>query len=72
MNAKPFNPSGRRINEAYLSWKNKIKKRPEERAKLLGKYEGDDDDDNDNDDNEGRLDAWIELGDRHPDFVYTL
>jgi hypothetical protein len=50
---------------AYLSWRNKVKKLPEERAKLLEKYKGDDDD-------EGGLDAWIELGDRHPDFVYTL
>jgi hypothetical protein len=53
---------------AYLSWRNKVKKRPEERAKLLGKYKSIDD----NDDDEGGLDAWMELGDRHPDFVYTL
>ena len=50
----------------YLSWRNKVKKRLEERAKLLNKYKGD------NDDDEGGLDAWIELGDCHPDFVYTL
>jgi hypothetical protein len=55
---------------AYLSFRNKDKKRPEERAKLLEKYvvvnkQGDDCDD-------GNLTAWIELGDRHPDFVYTL
>jgi len=54
---------------AYLSLRNKIKKRPGERAKLLEKYlvtdkQGEDDD--------GNLRAWIELGDRHPDFVYTL
>jgi len=44
---------------------NKVKKRPdsEYRAKLLGKYKGDDDD-------KGRLDAWMELGDRHPDSVF--
>jgi hypothetical protein len=53
---------------AYLSWQNKVKKHPGVRAKLLEKYvtsgkEGDDD---------GGLMAWIELGDRHPDFVYTL
>ena len=54
------------VNVAYLSWRNKVKKRPEERAKLLGKYKGDDDDD------KGGLDSWMELGDRHPDFVYTL
>ena len=53
------------VNVAYLSWRNKVKKRPEERAKLLDKYKG-------NDDGEGGLDAWMELGDRHPDFVYTL
>ena len=53
------------LNVAYLSWRNRAKKRPEERAKLLGKYKGDDED-------VGGLDAWIELGDRHPDFVYTL
>ena len=55
------------VNVAYLSWRNKVKKRPEERARLLGKYKGDDDDDVN-----GGLDAWMELGDRHPDFVYTL
>ena len=54
------------VNVAYLSWRNRVKKRPEERAKLLKIDKGDDGDD------EGRLDAWIELGDRHPDFVYTL
>ena len=54
---------------AYLSWRNKVKKRPEERTKLLEKYmvglsdKGDD--------AEG-VAAWVELGDRHPDFVYTL
>ena len=55
---------------AYLSWRNKVKKRPEERAKLLDKYnlKGNDNDDDD----KGGLDAWVELGDRHPDFVYTL
>ena len=53
------------VNVAYLSWRNKVKKRPEERAKLLDKYKGDEGD-------EGGLDAWMELGDRHPDFVYTL
>lgn len=53
---------------AYLSFRNKVKKRPEERAKLLDKYvvasqQSEDD---------RKLRAWIELGDRHPDFVYTL
>ena len=59
---------------AYLSWRNKIKKRPGERAKMLEKYvaasnEKADDDDGDND---GGLTIWMELGDQHPDFVYTL
>jgi hypothetical protein len=56
---------------AYLSYRNKVKKRPEERAKLLEKYvvlatkkQGEDDDE--------KLKSWIELGDRHPDFVYIL
>jgi hypothetical protein len=56
------------INRAYFSWRNNVKKRPEVRVKLLEKYvtaekEGEDD---------GGLKAWIELGDRHPDFFYTL
>ena len=58
------------VNVAYLTWRNKVKKRPEERAKLLEKYvvagsdkQGEDD---------GKLRALIDLGDRHPDFVYTL
>ncbi|KAF8817612.1 MFS general substrate transporter [Phlegmacium glaucopus] len=55
------------LNMAYLSWRNKVKQRPGVRAKLLEKYpvgekEGDD----------GSLNAWMDLGDRHPDFVYTL
>jgi hypothetical protein len=53
---------------AYLSLRNKVKERRGERAKLLEKYtvankQGEDD---------GKLRARIELGDRHPDFVYTL
>ena len=59
---------GSLINIAYLSWRNKVKKRPGVREKLLEQYtipgKGIDDD--------GGLGAWIELGDRHPDFVYTL
>jgi len=59
---------GSLVNMAYFSWRNKDKKRPGVRAKLLEKYvtaekEGEDD---------GRLKAWTELGDRHPDFVYTF
>ena len=68
---------------AYLSSRNKAKKRPGERAKLLEKYviannkkqgehEGEDDDNGDGVDDDGKLRAWIELGDQHPDFVYTL
>jgi hypothetical protein len=55
------------VNVAYLSWRNKVKKRPGVREKLLEKYViagkecGD-----------GGLKAWIELGDQHPDFMYTL
>ena len=56
------------INVAYLSWTNKIKKRPEGRAKLLEKYMVADEQGGD----DGKLRAWAELGDRHPDFVYKL
>ena len=50
-----------------------MKKRPGERAKLLEKYyvaankPGEEPEDHD-----AKLRAWIDLGDRHPDFVYTL
>ena len=54
----------------YLSWRNKVKKRPGVRAKLLQKYAAPEQGISDDDD--GGLSAWIELGDRHPDFVYTL
>ena len=67
------------VNVAYLSLRNKAKKRPGERAKLLEKYvgatrkhlEGEEEKEG-HDDHDGKLRAWIELGDRHPDFVYTL
>ena len=58
---------------AYLSFRNKVKKRPGVRTKLLEKCQcaaavvGEKEMAND-----GGLSAWIELGDRHPDFVYTL
>ena len=59
---------GSLINMAYLSWRNKVKKRPGVRAKLLQKYvsveKGIAAD--------GGSRAWIELGDLHPDFVYTI
>ena len=56
-------------NVAYLSWRNKVKKRPEVRAKLLEKYVIGD---HDKEGEDGGLKAWIEMGDRHPDFMYTL
>lgn len=56
------------INIAYLSWRNRIKKRPEERARLLEKYTAGDKEGG----SDGGLRAWMELGDQHPDFVYTL
>ena len=55
---------------AYFSWRNKVKKRPGVRAKLLEKYVAADKEGGCNDD--GGLSAWIELGDRHPDFVYAI
>ena len=55
---------------AYLSWRNKVKKRPGVRTKLLEKYAATEKEIAD--DGLGGLSAWIELGDRHPDFVYTL
>ena len=54
---------------AYLSWRNKVKKRPGERAKLLEKYVVANNQQSE-DDRKSR--AWIDLGDRHPDFVYAL
>ena len=53
---------------AYLSWRNKVKKRPGVRTKLLQKYVTDEKEIDD----DGGLTAWIELGDRHPGFVYTV
>ena len=54
---------------AYLSWRNKVKKHPGVRTKLLQKYYAAAEKEISDD---GGLSAWIELGDRHPDFVYTL
>ena len=59
---------GSLINMAYLSWRNKVKKRPGVRTKLLQKYVTDEKEIDD----DGGLTAWIEIGDRHPDFVYTV
>ncbi|KAF8815171.1 MFS general substrate transporter [Phlegmacium glaucopus] len=55
------------LNMAYLSWRNKVKKRPGVRAKLLEKYSA-----GDKEGDDGSLEAWMDLGDRYPDFVYTL
>ena len=63
---------GTLINMAYLSWRNKVKKRPGVRTKLLQKYAVDEKENAGADDDDGGLSTWIELGDRHPDFVYTL
>ena len=59
---------GALVNVAYLSWRNRVKKRPEVRARLLEKYVAASKESCD----DGGLSAWIELGDRHPDFVYTI
>ncbi|KAF9038143.1 MFS general substrate transporter [Panaeolus papilionaceus] len=54
---------GSAANMFYLHRKNKQKQRPEYREKMLSKY---------SDDEEGRIKAWMELGDKHPDFKYNL
>lgn len=54
---------GSLVNVAYLSWKNKSKTRIGRREEVLEKYDKDED---------GGLRAWMELGDEHPDFRYTL
>ncbi|KAF8817592.1 MFS general substrate transporter [Phlegmacium glaucopus] len=54
-------------NIAYLSWRNKLKKLPGVHAKLLEQYAA-----GSKEGNDGGLGAWMELGDQHPDFVYTL
>ena len=59
---------GSLVNMVYLSWRNKVKKRPGVRTKLLQKYVTDEKEIDD----DGGLTAWIELGDRHPGFVYTV
>jgi len=55
------------INRAYLSWRNNVKERPGVRSKLLINYVAADKENAD-----GGWSAWSELGDQHPDFVYTL
>ena len=58
---------GTLINMRYLSWRNKVKKLPEVRAKLLERYMP-----SDKEDTDVGLKAWNQLGDQHPDFLYTL
>ncbi|KAF8883333.1 MFS general substrate transporter [Gymnopilus junonius] len=53
-------------NMAYLSWRNKAKSLPGRREEILRKYEEEQDGDEDG------LKAWMDLGDQHPDFKYTL
>jgi len=58
---------GSLVNMAYLNWKNRQKQRPRYREEVLAKYYsagGTEEDAN--------LRAWMELGDRHPDYRYTL
>jgi len=55
------------LNMAYLAWKNKQRSNPAYREKILEKYVGDG-----KDDEKDALETWVELGDRHPDFKYTL
>jgi len=58
---------GSLVNMAYLNWKNRQKQRPGYREEVLAKYYsagGTEEDAN--------LRAWMELGDRHPDYRYTL
>ncbi|KJA14608.1 hypothetical protein HYPSUDRAFT_48993 [Hypholoma sublateritium FD-334 SS-4] len=52
-------------NAYYLSRKNKAKKHPGYREQMLAKY-------SDSKSPDGGVDAWMDLGDRHPDFVYAL
>lgn len=52
-------------NAYYLSRKNKAKKRPGYREQMLAKY-------SDSKSPDGGVEAWMDLGDRHPDFVYAL
>ncbi|KAF8962023.1 MFS general substrate transporter [Flammula alnicola] len=56
---------GSLLNVVYLTWKNKSKARPGHREKMLAKYGNEKESD-------GGLEAWMDLGDRHPDFRYAL
>lgn len=57
---------GSLLNLIYLKRKNKEKAQPGYREKVLAKYVTDEKE------ADGGLQAWMELGDRHPDFVYAL
>ncbi|KAF8185966.1 MFS general substrate transporter [Pholiota molesta] len=57
---------GSLLNLLYLKRKNKEKAQPGYREKVLAKYVTDEKE------TDGGLQAWMELGDRHPDFVYAL
>ncbi|PPQ69365.1 hypothetical protein CVT26_002520 [Gymnopilus dilepis] len=54
------------LNMAYLSRRNKQKDLPGRREETLRKYEEHPEGDKDG------LKAWVDLGDKHPDFRYTL
>lgn len=51
------------INAAYLHYQNEKKKKT--RAKLLVNYDT-------STHSDGGVKAWVDLGDRHPDFKYML
>ena len=58
---------GSLVNMAYLNWKNRQKQRPGYREGVLAKYYS-----TGETDKEANQKAWMELGDRHPDYRYTL
>jgi len=58
---------GSLVNMAYLNWKNRQKQRPGYREEILAKYYS-----TGETDKEANQKAWMELGDRHPDYRYTL
>ncbi|KAJ3503782.1 hypothetical protein NLJ89_g8279 [Agrocybe chaxingu] len=53
------------LNMAYLHYKNQSKQRPGYRERKLAKY-------GDENDPDASLRAWMDLGDKHPDYRYTL
>ncbi|KAF9529639.1 MFS general substrate transporter [Crepidotus variabilis] len=54
-------------NTAYLHWRNQQKKRPGYREEVLARFAS-----VSADERERETLAWVELGDRHPDYRYTL